>query len=319
MVAKKSHKRILIIEDERPMAKTLKARQEVLNQQRDIEYVRKDGARFPVAISVSPMAVGGELIGAVEVFRDITKEQQVDKAKTEFVSLASHQLRTPLTAISWYTEMLLTDDKKGLSDTQEDYLNEIQLASSRMIELVNALLNVSRIELGTFAVDPLGLNIKDLLHDVVKDAEVLVKDRNVSLVVDDTRAPDQYLADPNLLGMVFQNLVSNALKYTPEGTVTVRLYPDDTWLHFEVEDTGYGIPEDQRDQIFTKLFRADNVKAQDTTGTGLGLYIIKAIVEEVGGSIRFESEEGKGTTFFVQLPITGMQQKQGSRPLEKTT
>ena len=316
MVAKKSHKRILIIEDERPMAKTLKARQEVLNQQRDIEYVRKDGTRFPVAISVSPMAVGGELIGAVEVFRDITKEQQVDKAKTEFVSLASHQLRTPLTAISWYTEMLLTDDKKGLSDTQEDYLNEVRLATERMIDLVNALLNVSRIELGTYAVEPVELDVKKVLQDVIRDVGVLAKDRKVSLVTDDARAPDRYLTDPNLLGMVFQNLISNALKYTPEGTVTVRVYADDTWLNIEVEDTGYGIPDDQRDQIFTKLFRADNVKAQDTTGTGLGLYIIKAVIEEVGGSIRFESEEGKGTTFFVRLPIEGMQPKQGSKPLE---
>ena len=307
---------VLIPEAERPITRTLGNQKPTNNGNKIIEYIRDDGTKFPVAISVAPILIDNEFIGAVEVFRDITKEYEVDKAKTEFVSLASHQLRTPLTAINWYTEMLLTDTTEKLSPTQRDYVNEINNGSNRMIELVNALLNVSRIELGNFAVDPKIVNPKDILQSVVKDMKVLTKEKKIKLKVDDTKSPDEYIADTNLFRMIFQNLISNSIKYTNTGEVVVSIYPKDAVLRIEVKDSGYGIPEDQKEYIFSKLFRADNVRAQDTTGTGLGLYIIKSIIESVDGKIWFESTEGEGTTFFVELPLDGMKKKEGSKPLE---
>ncbi|MBX2866774.1 cell wall metabolism sensor histidine kinase WalK [Candidatus Kaiserbacteria bacterium] len=282
-----------------------------------LSYQRKDGSLFPVAISTAPVIVNEEVRGAVEVFRDITQEAQIDKAKTEFVSLASHQLRTPLTAVRWYVEMLLSEDAGALNTDQMDYVREIAEGNHRMIDLVNALLNVSRIELGTFAVEVSDISIPDLVSGIAKDFTMQVQSKKQTLSINTDDAPEVYPADPKLLGIVFQNLLSNAIKYTPEGgTVSCRVTKDTENVHIAVSDTGYGIPKEQQDKIFSKLFRADNVKAQDTTGTGLGLYIVKAIVEQSGGSISFESAEGKGTTFTVTLPQKGMTPKEGSRPLE---
>jgi len=259
--------------------------------------------------------VQGEFIGTVEVFRDVTHEHEIDRAKTEFVSLASHQLRTPLTAISWYTEMLLDPKLGKLSDDQQTFAEEIQNGSNRMTELVNALLNVSRIELGNFAVDPKPISIATVLDNVLKDIQTLVKESNIALELDLEEAPDSYKADSNLLSMIFQNLITNAIKYTDKGSVKVRVYQKSKKLQIEVSDTGLGIPEDQQKNIFKKMFRASNVKRTDTTGTGLGLYLVKAIVEEVNGTIRFESQENEGTTFFITMPLSGMKSRDGSKPL----
>ena len=127
----------------------------------------------------------------------------------------------------------------------------------------------------------------------------------------------KYMADPDLTRIAFQNLVSNAVKYTPdEGTVTIDVKREGDMIALTVADTGYGIPQHQQDKIFSKLFRADNVRSKITEGTGLGLYIIKSIVEEVGGTVSFKSTEGKGTTFFIKLPASGMSSRGGNKALE---
>jgi len=306
----------LVKESERPINKALLSKKSTNNKFQNIEYAKKDGSTFPVAITVSPVTINTKLAGAVQVFRDITKEYEVDKAKTEFVSLASHQLRTPLTSIAWYTEMLLSINGKNLTENQQLYVKEIQNGSKRMVELVNALLNVSRIELGNFAVDPIPENPKEILDNVIKDMRILLEEKEVTYTIDTSQSPKIYIADKNLLGMIFQNLISNAFKYTHTGTINISLKENHQWLEFIVADTGLGIPEDQQKKIFAKLFRGDNVKTHDTTGTGLGLYIIKAIVEEVGGTIQFKSKLNMGTTFTVRLPLSGMKSKSGSRPLE---
>lgn len=304
-------------EEKRLISLTLKQQEKVSNRTQSMYYQRKDTSRFPVAISVSPIIVAGKLIGAVEVFRDITKEKEIDKAKTEFVSLASHQLRTPLTAIRWYVELLLSDDSKSLTDEQREYLKEVADGNLRMIDLVNALLNVSRIELGSFAVDVEPVAIEPLCDAVIKDLQPLIDKKHHTVDIDCSSAPNSYSADPKLMMIILQNLVSNAVKYTPEkGTIRVRVNYDHNTLNIVVSDNGYGIPKDQQDKVFDKLFRADNVKIQDTTGTGLGLYIVKAIVEQSQGEIWFDSEQDKGTTFNIKLPITGMKPKEGAKPLE---
>jgi PAS domain S-box-containing protein len=300
---------------ERPIQKVFDTNKK--NTSRDLYYIRKNKTKLSVVITSAPIILNGTTVGAINVFRDITKEKEIDKAKTEFVSLASHQLRTPLSAVNWYSEMLINGDVGKLTQDQLKYMGEIYKGNQRMVDLVNALLDVSRIELGTFAIDPEKVNIIDLTKDIVKEIKHTADEKKILLKEDYGKNFPEILIDAKLFQIIIQNLLSNAVKYTPaKGTVTLTMsdrYPN---IIIEVKDNGYGIPEAQKPQIFTKLFRADNVRAKDTEGTGLGLYIVKAIVERSGGKIWFESEENKGTTFFIELPKEGMPKKEGTRALE---
>ncbi len=290
-------------------------------------YTRKDKTTFPVSLTVSPVKVGNELIGAILVFRDVTREREIDKAKTEFVSLASHQLRTPLSTVNWYAEMLLAGDAGKLNKEQKKYLNEIYGGNQRMVQLVNALLNVSRLELGTFLVEPEPTNIVDLANSAIEEQKPQINEKKLKLISKFEKNIPIIPVDPKLLRMVFQNLLSNSVKYTPEdGEIEFEIssYDKDNVI-IKISDSGYGIPKDQQDRIFTKLFRADNVREKDTEGTGLGLYIVKSIIEHSGGRVWFESpslKQGKaikegnvGTTFYVILPIEGMKRKDGLKSL----
>lgn len=242
---------------------------------------------------------------------------EIDKAKSEFVSLASHQLRTPLSAINWYSEMLLAGDAGALNEEQKKFVDEIYAGNQRMVELVNALLNVSRLELGTFLVEPAPTDVAALAQSVIDEQKPEIARKQQQFTASLASGLPQYQMDQKLLRMVVQNLLSNAVKYTPEhGTVSLDLSrASDGALRLRVADTGYGIPKEQQKKIFSKLFRADNVRAMDTEGTGLGLYIVKSIIDHAGGSIRFESEEGKGTTFFVEFPAEGMKKRAGTKSL----
>lgn len=281
--------------------------------------VRKDGAKVPVAIIVTPFKLNDKIIGAIAVFRDITKEKEIDKAKTEFVSLASHQLRTPLSTINWYLEMLLAEDKTKLSDEQKEYAKEAAAASKRMAELVNALLNVSRIEMGTFTVEPEPINIAEAVKAVILEFEHKISEKK--LVVSQVYDPSlsKIMTDPKLLTIICQNLLENAVHYTPEGgKIKVSLKRKGSDILITVVDSGIGIPKIQQPMMFGKLFRADNARKKDNEGTGLGLYITKAILDHSGGKIWFESEENKGTTFYVTLPLEEMRKKEGTKPLSDT-
>jgi len=279
-------------------------------------YICKDGTRFPVSTTVSPIIIDGQIIGAIEIFRDITHELEVDKAKTEFVSLASHQLRTPLSTVNWYSEMLLAGDAGKINKTQKQYLNEIYNGNKRMVDLVNALLNVSRIELGTFIIDPAPTNIVDVVKITISEIMPMVKAKQIDLVQNYDPAIPVINLDPKMTKILLQNLITNAVKYTPEkGRVEVTIKPEKKDLLIKVADTGYGIPKDSQNKIFQKLYRADNVREKETDGTGLGLYLAKSIVETVGGKIWFQSEENKGTTFYITIPLKGMIKKSGSKLL----
>jgi PAS domain S-box-containing protein len=267
-------------------------------------YMRKDKTKFPVALVVTPIISNGKVIGAIDAFRDITHEKEIDKAKSEFVSLSSHQLRTPLTAISWYTEMLVNGDLGQVSTSQKEYLEKIYDSVRRMVEMINNFLNVSRIELGTFKYEPEPVNIVELIQDVVDEQKPKILTQKLTIIEKFDNNIPIIETDPQLLHMVFQNLLSNAVKYTPSGgkvklTISIDTKKD---VLVKVTDTGFGIPDNQKDQIFNKLFRADNVRSKEIDGTGLGLYIVKSIIENSGGRVWFESKENKGSTFYVSVP-----------------
>ncbi len=276
----------------------------------------RQGQIFPVAMLIAPFVQERAVSGAIILLRDITKEKEIDQAKTEFVSLASHQLRTPLSAISWYAEMLLSGEVGEVNAKQKQYLESLYEANRRMIELVNALLNVSRIDLGTFVIEPEPCDLAALAEGVVAELSPAIGVKQIKLEKNYDPGLGLINADPKLVRIIFQNLLSNAVKYTPQaGAVRLYVLKEAEQVVIRVTDTGYGIPAADRHKVFTKLFRSDNVKEREAEGTGLGLYIIKAIVDAAGGEISFDSLEGQGTTFTVLLPLSGMRRKEGVKKL----
>lgn len=277
-------------------------------------YVRNDGSLFPTASTITPITNMGRMVGVVEVIRDVSVEAKIDQAKTEFVSLASHQLRTPLTAAKWYSELLLHGDAGKLSSDQEAYMREVYAATNRTIKLVSALLNLSRVEMGSVAVEPEPTDVPALAHDVVHELSKQISQRMLNMK--EFYSPDSFEmnVDPRLVRIMIENLLTNAIKYTPEkGQITLKVGKYKDGLLIEVSDTGYGIPKDQQANIFTKLFRADNIRKKSAEGVGLGLYLVKSIVEYLGGKIWFDSVENEGTTFHIRLPAHGMKKKTGKQ------
>jgi PAS domain S-box-containing protein len=264
---------------------------------------RKDGTQLPIAIIATPFLMGMEMRGVVVTFRDVTEEKRIDHMKSEFISLASHQLRTPLTAIGWYVE-LMHGEQQTLSQEQKDYLSQITDSHARMVDLVNSLLNVSRIELGRLKISPEKTTLSAVVERATKELLPQIEQKRLTL---ERRFPKTLQAslDIQLVQMVLQNLLSNAVKYTPQrGHIDLSILSDGQELRFEVKDSGMGIPRSQQSRVFEKLFRADNVLKTDTEGTGIGLYIAKYTAEAWGGRLWFESKEGRGTTFFFTTPIT---------------
>jgi signal transduction histidine kinase len=249
------------------------------------------------------------------VAHDITREMEIDRAKSEFVSLASHQLKTPLTSIKWLSESLLSAKADPLTPTQAQYAHNIHDASLNMIEMVNDLLNVSRIELGTLSVRLEQFDACEFVKSVADDQRHVADQKHVEVKLLCGAEIPQLMADKGLMRMVVQNLLSNAIKYTPEnGVVECELSLTHTkrdMLFMRVSDTGIGIPKNEKENVFKKLYRASNAEKLVPDGTGLGLYVIKQVVEHAGGGITFESTEGKGTTFYVSIPITWPQSKAG--------
>lgn len=270
-------------------------------------YFKSNGKQFPVHLTVSPIMLNGTPIGTIQVIRDVTREQRIDRAKTEFVSLASHQLRTPLTAMRWYIELMLRGNMGKLTKEQQESLQEVYNVNLRLIELVGALLSVARIEIGTLTIAPVPSDITQLAKDVTADLKPQIIEKELNFKEQyDANIPTMQL-DPDLTRVIFQNLLTNAVKYTPPGgTIELSVKLEKKNVLIRISDNGYGIPKRQQKLLFTKLFRADNARRQDTDGTGLGLYIVQSIVESAKGKIWFESEEDEGTTFYVRLPLNGM-------------
>ncbi len=302
-----------LILEERPVIQTLVQGIRITK----VSYLfRTDGTKFPASVTSAPIFLDEKIIGAIVVFRDITHEKEVDKSKTEFVSLASHQLRTPLSAIRWYSEMLKSEKLGPINEQQKSYLIEIYDSNKRMIDLVNALLNVSRIDMGTFAIEPEPTDFKEISEGVLRELFVKIQESEMHVTSSYEENLPKINADPKLVRIIFQNLLSNAIKYTKKGgNISLSLTKDEKDIILKISDNGIGIPKIEQGKIFTKLFRTDNARVKESEGTGLGLYLLKSIVEKGGGKIRFESIENQGTTFFVTLPLSGMVAVSGTKGL----
>jgi signal transduction histidine kinase len=236
--------------------------------------------------------------------------------KSEFISISSHQLRTPLSAIKWFSEMLKRGDAGKLEAQQAEFVETISNSTDRMIEIVDALLNISRLESGRIRVEPKPVDLKQLVSVVVDDIRPKMEERKQHFKVEIEDGIPEINLDPGLVGQVYRNMLINAMKYTPNGgTVTFSVKKEKDHVLTEVSDTGYGVPDDEKKKMFEKFFRGTNITKVETDGTGLGMYMAKLIVESSGGKIWFESTESKGTRFWFTLPLTGMQAKEGEQEL----
>ena len=241
--------------------------------------------------------------GFLIIIHDVTKEKLIEKMKTEFVSVAAHQLRTPLSAIKWTIRMILDGDAGEINEEQRELLEQTYISNERMIRLINDLLDVSRIEEGRLLYDQKDARIEDVLDSVIEASQEMLRNKNMVLEVNKKETPKVKI-DKEKIGVVIQNLLENAIKYTEQGgKIKITLDNDEKNVIFKIEDSGVGIPKSQQDRIFTKFFRAENVTRMETNGTGLGLYTTKNIVQAHKGQIWFESEENKGTTFYFTIPI----------------
>lgn len=262
----------------------------------------KNGIK-PVWVTVSPIVLNNKPVGAIEVFRDATKEYEVDRMKSEFISIASHQLRTPLSAINTYTQMLYGGYAGKLTEQQKNFMKTVLASVDRMNELIDELLNIARIESGKLKIHLADVDYISVIDAIIKESSHLATDKEITVNFVKEVDTLHITADPLLLKEVCANLFSNALKYTPHGgKVTIKVDKKNNELVLSVSDTGYGIPKSSQSSMFSKFYRAGNVTQRETYGTGLGLYLVKLVADTIGGKIWFESRENEGSTFYFAVP-----------------
>ncbi len=238
---------------------------------------------------------------------DVTESVRLERAKDEFTSLISHQLRTPLTVIQFYSTMLSDGLLGPLKPAQKEHVRRINAASVRLIKLVGNILNISRIELDRIRLDTAMTDISELTQEIVDEFQPLAQEKNIRIrYIPDTGLPPVRI-DKSVFYEVLINLLANAICYTPtDGKVEVLLSHDERGYLLRVRDNGIGIPALAQSSIFNRFYRADNAVQTGSEGTGLGLHLSKLIMEAVGGDLSFKSTEGKGTTFYFRLPAEGM-------------
>jgi signal transduction histidine kinase len=266
----------------------------------DPEYVYKNKNGQVFKVYCESLFHGSSRFGTIFVHRNITKEFEVDKIKSEFVSTVSHELRTPLASIIGFTELILNRDLKP--DRQKKYLTTIYNEAGRLTGLINDFLDVQRMEAGKQTYQNEELELLSIIKKVI-DLQKVQTDKH-EILLDFTGGSDKIIGDEEKLEQALTNLVHNAIKYSPEGgEIRIAVYEKAGMVNIEVRDEGLGIPPESIDKVFEKFYRVDNSDRRSIGGTGLGLAIVKEIVHVQNGEIRVESEFGKGSTFIISLPV----------------
>lgn len=257
-------------------------------------------------VSVVLITSNKEKVGKFVILHNITREKKVQSLKTEFVSIAAHQLRTPLSAIKWTLTSLLDGDLGEIIEEQKEYLQKANLSNERMINLVDDLLNLSRIEEGRYVQKNDLFRIEEIVCEVVDSLNAKASKKNIKLNFKKPKNLSKVLADKEKIRIVVQNLIDNAINYSFEdGEIIISIKENKVQkeIVFQIENSGIGISKSQQKRIFTKFFRAENAVKAETVGSGLGLFINKNIIESHGGKIWFESEKDKKTIFYFAIPV----------------
>jgi two-component system, sensor histidine kinase and response regulator len=262
---------------------------------------RDGGLRFFESNAVPITDQHGILVGFRGADRDVSDRMQAQAMKSDFVSFVSHQLRTPLSGVSWMLE--LAAETPGLAPEAASYVTEARESANRLIRLVNDLLDLSRLESGRLVVQPRRLLIDDLVLSVVAEMQPQVKEKQLRLTVHRSHAPTAVYVDEQLLRQAIANLLSNAVKYTPaNGSIDVTVATDGSRVRCAIRDTGIGVPPEALGRLFEKFYRADNAVVVESEGTGLGLSLVQLVVEHFGGRVWCESAAGQGSLFTFELP-----------------
>lgn len=294
----------VVNEEDRPITRTILNNESVVTKLEDNMLLRVElsSKSFPVAQATTPIIVGN-IRGAVVVFRDITEEKLLDDAKSSFISIASHQLRTPLTSVRWYSEILLDEEAGKLNNDQKEFARQVHEGALRLFRMIDTLLAISRLESGKINEDKVEINLDVFSKDILKDMETLTKDRNLDLSIDFPGNIPSVSMGGFMLREVISNLIANSIRYTHKGgKIQVGFKYDSSEITGRVFDNGIGIPEEDRDKIFGKFYRASNAVEKAPDGSGLGLSLVKGFVEKWGGKIWFESVVDEGTTFYFTIP-----------------
>ncbi|MBU2068209.1 HAMP domain-containing histidine kinase [Patescibacteria group bacterium] len=263
-----------------------------------VEYTQPEIVALIVIGITAILIIIGYLI--IKGFEDLA---QANRLKTEFVNIASHQLRTPLTSIKWILELI----QKSKSLTHEEILeklDEIKENNQRMIRLVNDLLDVARIEQKKLNLQPQKVFLNEIIQKLIEEYNPLAKASNIKIILETKSDIPVIIIDPQGISLVLYNLLDNAIRYTKGGgTIRIKLTKKGNSVRCEIQDEGVGIPNKDQKNIFQKFFRSQNIMKYQTVGTGLGLFIAKAFIKESNGKIDFWSQEKKGSTFWFELPI----------------
>lgn len=286
-----------------PTDRVMKERETMIVSLDDNMYfVARGGKKIPVSFTATALGAEG-VSGVVVVFRDISVEKQLDETKSGFISVASHQLRTPLTSIRWYAEMLLNGDMGDLTDDQKDFAQQIYDGAVRLYGTIDMLLSITRIEEGNVLEQASEVDLNVFTQKVVADMKPLFDQKGLKVIVNNPPSARFAYIDTFMLREVLSNLIANSVRYTNDaGEIVVTVADENDELKVSVADNGIGIPANQMTRVFSKFFRADNAMKKAPDGTGLGLALVKGFIEKWGGRIWFDSEVGKGTTFYFTIP-----------------
>lgn len=242
-------------------------------------------------------------LGRIWKFEDKTKEEQINKMKSEFISIASHQLRTPLTSIKGFLAMIFDGDFGEIPEEFEEPLGAVKKSAERMIDLVNGLLDVSRLEMGKIVPELAKIDLVKLIEQIIDNHDELADKKSQKIIFEKDIKDSITSTDKKLITECLKNYISNAIKYSPNNSeIIVNLKQNENKYKIDVKDSGVGIPEEAKEKLFAKFYRADNVMTENFEGTGLGLYYVKKAIESLKGEVGFESKLGKGSTFWFIIP-----------------
>ncbi len=279
----------------------------VLGKRLELTAMRKGGEEFPIEITIAPVTDRNGETSYHAFLHDISDRieaaAEADRLKSEFFALVSHELKTPLTAVMGFQELIEQSEGHNLSERGQRYLELIGRSGEELNTRIGDLLLVAQVEAGTFEVDLARVDLSEVVHDSVESARAHAQRVGVELSLSQDGAGEEIEGDRRRLGQVFDNLISNALKFTPaEGSVSVSTGASNGTCSIVVADTGIGIADDEREHLFDRFYRAAEARQQQIGGVGLGLSIVDAIVSAHHGEVRLESEPGEGSTFTVLLP-----------------
>jgi signal transduction histidine kinase len=266
------------------------------------------GTRYiedPLTVALIIQLLAGVLLAmAAIITRSFERLAEANRLKSEFISIVSHQLRSPLSNLKWTIELLTSGRLGKIEVKQVEYFKIIRENSNRMHELVSDLLTVSRIESAKLPFQKQEFSMQELTNHLIIEYKPLASASNVEVILKKVDNLPKVSSDPSRIKLVMENLLDNSIRYVNEkGKVEIELSQENNNIRFSVKDNGVGIPEKDKKYIFQKFFRSENVLKHQTKGSGLGLYISKAVIKKAKGKIGFQSEEGKGSTFWFTIPI----------------